>query len=81
MELVDNLDEYIIQQGHKGNCWDNVPQESFFGDMKDEIDISECRKQREVKAVIDDRMDYYNSERYKKMSLTRGTVYREGIWI
>ena len=22
----------------RGNCWDNAPQESFFGHMKDEID-------------------------------------------
>lgn len=22
----------------RGNCWDNAPQESFFGYMKDEID-------------------------------------------
>ncbi|HCE61675.1 MAG TPA: IS3 family transposase, partial [Clostridiales bacterium] len=21
----------------KGNCWDNAPQESFFGHMKDEL--------------------------------------------
>lgn len=49
----------------KGNCWDNAPQESFFGHMKDEIDISGCTKYREVKAVIDDWMDYYNSERYQ----------------
>lgn len=24
----------------KANCWDNAPQESFYGHMKDEIDIS-----------------------------------------
>lgn len=49
----------------KANCWDNAPQESFFGHMKDEIDISECKKYREVKAVIDDWIDYYNNERYQ----------------
>lgn len=49
----------------RGNCWDNAPQESFFGHMKDEIDISECTKYREVKTVIDDWMDYYNNERYQ----------------
>jgi len=27
----------------KANCWDNSPQESFFGHMKDEIDLSSCR--------------------------------------
>jgi transposase InsO family protein len=49
----------------KANCWDNAPQESFFGHMKDEIDISECTKYREVKSVIDDWIDYYNNERYQ----------------
>lgn len=49
----------------RANCWDNAPQESFFGHMKDEIDISKCTKYREVKAVIDDWIDYYNNERYQ----------------
>ena len=49
----------------KGNCWDNAPQESFFGHMKDEIDVSECSKYREVKAIVDDWMDYYNNSRYQ----------------
>lgn len=49
----------------KANCWDNAPQESFFGHMKDEIDVSECRFFREVKEMIDDWMDYYNNERYQ----------------
>jgi len=59
-------DEELRQSmSRKGNCWDNAPQESFYGHMKDEIDISECTKYREVKAIIDDWMDYYNSERYQ----------------
>lgn len=49
----------------KGNCWDNAPQESFFGHMKDEIDISTCKKYEEVKEIIDDWIDYYNNERYQ----------------
>ncbi|MCB7430620.1 IS3 family transposase, partial [Erysipelatoclostridium ramosum] len=32
----------------KGNCWDNAPQESFFGHMKDEINISSCNTFSEV---------------------------------
>lgn len=48
----------------KGNCWDNAPQESFFGHMKDEIDLSKCKTFDEVRASIDDWMDYYNNERY-----------------
>ena len=27
----------------RGNCWDNAPQESFYGHMKDEIHISKCK--------------------------------------
>ena len=49
----------------KANCWDNAPQESFFGHMKDEIDLNGCRTFRDVKKVIDDYMDYYNNERYQ----------------
>lgn len=32
----------------RGNCWDNVPQESFFGHMKDEIDFSIYQTLEEV---------------------------------
>ena len=49
----------------RGNCWDNAPQESFFGHMKDEIDISKCKKFEEVKEIIDDWIWYYNNERYQ----------------
>ena len=48
----------------RGNCWDNAPQESFFGHMKDEIDLSQCLTFEQVKVVIDDWMDYYNNDRY-----------------
>lgn len=49
----------------RGNCWDNAPQESFFGHMKDEIDIRNCSSFGQVKNVIDDWMDYYNNDRYQ----------------
>lgn len=49
----------------RGNCWDNAPQESFFGHMKDEIDLGECKEFQQIKTVIDDWMDYYNNERYQ----------------
>ncbi len=26
----------------RGNCWDNAPQESFFGHFKDEAHIKTC---------------------------------------
>ena len=49
----------------RGNCWDNAPQESFFGHMKDEIDISGCERFQQAKDIIDDWMDYYNNDRYQ----------------
>lgn len=50
----------------KGNCWDNAPQESFFGHMKDEIgeELRCCQSFEQVESVIDDWMEYYNNERY-----------------
>lgn len=47
----------------RGNCWDNAPQESFFGHMKDEIDLSGCQTYEDVQAVIDHYIDYYNNYR------------------
>jgi len=61
-------DEGFVQSmSRKANCWDNAPQESFFGHMKDEIQelIAECNTLDEVLAVIDDWMDYYNNDRYQ----------------
>lgn len=51
----------------RGNCWDNAPQESFFGHMKDVIKdkLASATEYSEVKAIVDDYMDYYNSKRYQ----------------
>ena len=51
----------------RGNCWDNAPQESFFGRMKDHIGdkLKGCTMYCEVLAIIDDWMDYYNNDRYQ----------------
>ena len=51
----------------RGNCWDNAPQESFFGHMKDEIGsaMALVTSLDGAKALIDDWMDYYNNERYQ----------------
>lgn len=51
----------------RGNCWDNAPQESFFGHMKDHIGlkIKQAASFEEAQALIDDWMDYYNNDRYQ----------------
>lgn len=59
----------------KGNCWDNAPQESFFGHMKDEVDFKAYSKFEELQVEIDRYIEYYNNYRYqwnlKKMSLVQ----------
>ena len=64
-KLKDN--NFVQSMSRKGNCWDNAPQESFFGHMKDEIKYEIAMKKTfdEVKAKIDDWIDYYNNDRYQ----------------
>ena len=51
----------------RGNCWDNAPQESFHGHMKDHIgdNIKGCKEFAEVKEIVDNYMGYYNNSRYQ----------------
>lgn len=57
--------EFVQSMSRRGNCWDNSPQESFFGHMKDEIAdlIAVCTTFEEVVARVNDWMDYYNNDR------------------
>ena len=61
----DKLKElgYRQSMSRRGNCWDNASQESFFGHMKDECDLSGCSTPEEVKEMIDNYVYYYNNER------------------
>lgn len=47
----------------RGNCWDNAPQESFFGHFKDEAYIKECNTFEELEKEVSDYMYYYNNQR------------------
>lgn len=49
----------------RGNCWDNAPQESFFGHMKDEIHLEICNSFDALTHEIDKYIDYYNNDRYQ----------------
>lgn len=62
--LKDN--EIRQSMSRRGNCWDNAPQESFFGHMKDHLmeRIEGAKKFKQIQVAIDDYMDYYNNERY-----------------
>ena len=63
--LKDN--HFVQSMSRKGNCWDNAPQESFFGHMKDEIkyEIAMMKAFAQVEAKLDDWIDYYNNDRYQ----------------
>jgi transposase InsO family protein len=49
----------------RGNCWDNAPQESFFGHFKDEAYIKACNNFEELEYEVDQYMIYYNKYRYQ----------------
>jgi len=48
----------------RGNCWDNAPQESFLGHMKEDVGF-EDKSHEEIKSIVDDWMDYYNNDRFQ----------------
>lgn len=57
-------DLWIIQSmSRKGNCLDNAPTESFFGHMKDEIDIQWIESFRELEKYIENYIFEYNNHR------------------
>ncbi|MGF7049672.1 transposase InsO family protein [Paenibacillus sp. DS2015] len=49
----------------RGNCWDNAPQESYFGHMKDHVKSRTCMTFAEVKQEINRYIRYYNHHRYQ----------------
>ena len=58
---------FIRSMSRKATCWDNAPQESFFGHMKDEIEgkVAECKTFPQVTRAIMEYMNYYNHYRYQ----------------
>lgn len=54
----------ILQSmSRRGNCWDNAPQESFFGHFKDEANIKACKTFDGLVREIKSYMTYYNHYR------------------
>ncbi len=68
-KFIEILQSKNLRQSmsRKGNCWDNAPQESFFGHMKDYIKdkFKKASEFNQVKAIVDDYIDYYNKDRYQ----------------
>ena len=62
---VNKLKELGITQSmsRKRNCLDNAPIESFFGHLKDELDLKSCQTFDELKIKVENYIYYYNNER------------------
>ncbi|RFU62719.1 IS3 family transposase [Peribacillus saganii] len=64
----------------RGNCWDNAPQESFFGHFKDEAFIKTCSSLEELKREVKRYMTYYNHYRYQwKLKRMTPVQYRDHL--
>ena len=69
IQFSRSLSDHKLTQSmsRRANCWDNAPQESFFGHMKDEIKekIDRCETYADVTREISTWMKYYNDDRYQ----------------
>ena len=67
IKFIEIINDSNLRQSmsRRGNCWDNAPQESFFGHMKDELKdkMKFWKTFEDVKRDVDDWMDYYNNDR------------------
>ena len=67
--FTDEFQEKVAEMGlvqsmsKRGNCWDNAPQESFFGHFKDECGYGSCESFEALRTMIDEYAWYYNNER------------------
>jgi putative transposase len=53
----------IQSMSRRWNCIDNAPTESFFGHMKDELDLKSCKTFEELEKHIENYIFYYNNHR------------------
>ena len=69
VKFIEIVSDLGLRQSmsRKGNCWDNAPQESFYGHMKDALadKMERWDTFEDVKRDIDDWFDYYNHDRYQ----------------
>jgi len=47
----------------KGNCIDNAPIESFFGHLKDLVDLTDCKNHNDLEKEVTKQINYYNHRR------------------
>lgn len=84
--LTDTFQKQVKEYGFtesmskRGNCWDNAPQESFFGHFKDDVDYRNCRNIAELEGKVWKYADYYNFERPQWTRNRMAPVYYQ-IWL
>ena len=47
----------------RGNCYDNAPAETFFGYIKDHLDLKNCNYFQKVEKIVTEEIEYYNKQR------------------
>ena len=47
----------------RGNCLDNAPIESFFGTLKDHLNLKNCKTIKDIEKEVTKQVNYYNNER------------------
>lgn len=47
----------------RGNCLDNAPIETFFGILKDHLNLRHCKSLKEIEKEVTKQVKYYNYER------------------
>lgn len=64
-KFIDIINNSNLRQSmsRRGNCWDNAPQESFFGHMKDEVHLNASDTHTEITQKLSAWIEYYNSDR------------------
>lgn len=55
--------EVTQSMSRKGNCLDNAPIESFFGLIKDHLDLKTCKSVEDVEKEVTRAVDFYNCKR------------------
>ena len=84
--LTDTFQKRIADLGmiqsmsKRGNCWDNAPQESFFGHFKDEADYRACSTLEQLCECVNEYLYYYNHER-RQWNLKRMTPVQYDAWL
>lgn len=67
--LTDDFQAAVLEReldqsmSRRGNCWDNAPQEAFFGHFKDESGYEKCETLKELRDTAKRYAVYYNEER------------------